>query len=76
MAIGASSNSSDDEEFLTPEQLRLRKAFKKALYATYFVGVMISFKNKVKVYGALRPIEYLEEFESNRPKAKHNSILV
>ena len=70
------SESSDDEDYLTPEQKRLRKMLKRGLYATYFVGVMISFKNKVKVYGALRPIEYLEEFEKVQPKSKQKGILV
>ena len=37
---------------------------------------MLAFRNKVKVYGALRPLRYLEEFEALKIESPRTSLFV
>ena len=71
------SDSSDyDTVILSGRQAIARKRFKKVLYASYFMGVMQTFRNRVQMYGALRPIEYFEQFEAKKVVQKKKSFLV
>ena len=40
------------------------------------MGVMQTFRNRVQMYGALRPIEYFEQFEAKKVVEKKKSFLV
>ena len=37
---------------------------------------MLYFKNKVKVYGAVRPMFYIEEFEAQKPVEREKKLFV
>jgi len=58
--------SDDDTIIMTERQTLVRKRFRKVLYASYFMGLMQTFRNRVQMYGALRPIEYFEQFEGQK----------
>ena len=64
------SNSDNDEEdtgYLRPlVRTRLQRVFRRTLLASYFIGVMFAFRNRVQLYGAIRPIEYYEVFEEKK----------
>ena len=72
--------SSDEEEKpFTDQQMKTRKRFRKALHVLYFIGIMQTLRNKVKIYGALRPIDYFNNFKSEAealPPPKKTGILV
>lgn len=67
------SESSEEDEPISEHRMRLRRILKKNFLATYFMGILFCFKNRVQIYGALRPIEYFKEFEAKKSiKKKHN----
>lgn len=72
------ANSFDeDDPIISTHRMRIRRIFKRGLYAIYFIGVMYSFRNRVQMYGAIRPIQYYEKFEANKHiEQKKKSFLV
>jgi len=53
---------------LTDQQKKIRKKIKRALHVIYFIGIMQTLRNKVKIYGAIRPVEYFNNFKSEAEK--------
>ena len=77
----ATGNSFDfteeEDQIISTQRLKIRKMFKRGLYAIYFIGVMYSLRNRVQMYGAIRPIEYFETFEASKHlEQKKSSFLV
>lgn len=68
--------SSDDEDTIDTERKRLRKIFKKGLYALYFIGIMFSLRNRVQIYGALRPKEHFNSFGALKEVEKKKGLFV
>jgi len=68
--------SGDDEvEEKTLERKHLRNILKKSFRVAYFLGILFSMKNRVKIYGALRPIDQVKEFDSGNNAPKRKSLL-
>jgi len=79
LGLGIESSSDEEEKPLTEKQIKNRKRIKKALHVSYFIGVMQTLRNKVKIYGALRPLTYFNNFKSEAealPPPKKTGILV
>lgn len=69
--------SGDDEvEEKTLERKHLRNILKRSFRVAYFIGILYSMKNRVKIYGALRPIDQVKEFDSGQSAPKRKSLLV
>ena len=67
----------EEEQIISTQRLKVRKMFKRGLYAIYFMGIMYTLRNRVQMYGAIRPIEYFEAFEANKfSPSKKTSFLV
>jgi len=58
------SSSDEEEKPLTDKQMKIRQKMRKALNVLYFIGIMQTLRNKVKIFGALRPVEYFNNFKS------------
>ena len=69
------SDLSDDED-MSEERITLRKKLKRSLYVSYFLGILFSMKNRVKIYGALRSVEHVKQFEVNKVEKKKHNFLV
>ena len=72
------SDISDDEvvEEKSLERKHLRNILKRSFRVAYFLGILFSMKNRVKIYGALRPIDQVKEFDSSNNAPKRKSYLV
>ncbi len=69
--------SGDDEvEEKTLERKHLRNILKRSFRVAYFIGILYSMKNRVKIYGALRPIDQVKEFDSSKNVTQRKSLLV
>ena len=57
---------------------RLMAKLRTGCLVVYFIGILHSLRNRVKVMGALRPVEHLKEFEKEKKpvKVKGNSLFV
>ena len=42
----------------------------------YFIGIMFTLKNRVKVMGAIRPVDHLKEFEKEKNVEIRTACLV
>lgn len=45
------------------QRQHLIKAWRRTFLASYFIGIMRSFQNRVKIYGAIRQDEHMENLE-------------
>lgn len=61
---------------MSDERIALRKKLKRSLFVAYFLGILFSMKNRVKIYGALRSIEHVKQFEVHKIEKKKTNFFV
>jgi hypothetical protein len=49
---------------------------KKSFYVVYFIGLMLSLRNRVKLLGAYKPIDDINDLEKEKLFIQHKSFLV
>ncbi len=58
------------------EDRKVRKLWRKACKVLYFIGIMLSFLQRVKTYGAIRQAEHLNQIVKEKKTKKRKTSLV
>ena len=58
------------------EERKVRKLWRKACKVLYFIGIMLSFLQRVKTYGAIRQAEHLNQIVKEKKTKKRKASLV
>jgi hypothetical protein len=58
------------------EDRKVRRLWRKACKVLYFIGIMLSFLQRVKTYGAIRQAEHLNQIVKEKKTKKRKASLV